>query len=183
MPGPTPRSRSPIWARGTNASRGQEVPAPGRRRSVSAPRRPTAGAAKQRLAQDLSLAQRLALDLGRPRPLPSRTRARSAPPRARPDAAGTLRESKRRHSQEQQLAQELTRLRRSLKAISGERDELRAFKESAEKSVKQRERRWVLEKSALSARLLEMESGFAEQACAPATAARRCTGHRDAQGK
>ena len=55
------------------------------------------------------------------------------------------------------------RLRRSLKALSVERDELRAFKEGAEKSVKQRERRWVLEKSALSARLLEMESGFAEQ--------------------
>ena len=55
------------------------------------------------------------------------------------------------------------RLRRSLKALSVERDELRAFKEGAEKSVKQRERRWILEKSALSARLLEMESGFAEQ--------------------
>ena len=172
MPAPlSSRSRSPIWARGTNASRGQEVPAPGRRRSVSAPRRPTAGAA----------AQRLALDLGRPRPLPPRVRARSAPPRARPDAAGTLREAKRRHSQEQQQAsqearsreqaQELMRLRRSLKALSVERDELRAFKEGAEKSVKQRERRWILEKSALSARLLEMESGFAEQARVPAAAA------------
>ena len=116
MPASRPRSDSPIWARSTSASRGQEVPAPGRRRSVSAPRHPTAGAA----------ARRFALNLGRPLPLPSRARARSAPARARPDAAGTLR-ARLKHAQEQQhaalearsreQAAELCRLRRSLKAL------------------------------------------------------------------
>ena len=120
---PRPRSRSPIWARSTSASRGQEVPAPGRRRSVSAPRRPTA-------EQQQRFAQRFAEDLGRLRPLPSRTRARSAPARARPDASGTLRGARRKHAQEQQhaalearareQAAELCRLRRSLKALTSE---------------------------------------------------------------
>ena len=154
----------PIWP-----PRHREAPAPTKKRASSAPRRnylkPTA-AANARSASAPARARPTTVRASRPPPPPRE------PPGGHRHERAAVREAQDAALKRQ--AQEIAKLRRSLKVLTAERDELKLFKEGVEKErragdaqLRQREaqqkRKWHAEKDKLAARLRDCEAGFEEQ--------------------